>query len=323
MSSNSNNQVIKMLRSLSRRNPLRKQAELVIADSCATIGDLQPILRAFGSKSVLRKREHIVACWLICNVNWTETQRIAMSENLSRLLESATNARKPVRVALRWFARGVFVYAWSVGVLYSGILYLAGLDGLWLCIAALYIFAPVCWFIWTSGYRLSRVRWIIEAMGDLAQPEVIGPIAIAQMFDPLRDAAAAALKEITANLRPEHYGALSFQTVPALCRALEFANRDIALVILKALTLIGDGRAIKAVERLAQNPRTAEISNAAEQLLPILRQRELESKSSSQLLRASTASVDGKQELLRGVVAIREDDPAVLVRATVGTSEES
>ena len=122
---------------------------------------------------------------------------------------------------------------------------------------------------------------------------------------------------------PFMVGTLSIQTVPVLCKALPRTDSDTAMVILKALNCIGDGRAINAVERLTHKPPTDEIGRFAAELLPILRLREIDGRSSAQLLRASSSPEYGKQELLRGVGAANACDSDVLVRVATGVTEES
>jgi hypothetical protein len=321
MDADDSEKIVKAIHGLRNGDPLREQAELILADQNAAIEDLQPILRKFGKRLVFRRREQIVASWLIGYANWTNDQKETISANLSRLLDAWTSAREPLLDALRWFGRGVFMFAWLFGVLSSASVYSAGLtlhwewDKLFLIIVLLVIFAPMCCLAWIGYCRLRKTRSMIEALGDLSQPASISSIATAATYDGLRDTAAIALRKVTSKLRTEHYGSLPTQTVPALCQALKFADRDNVLVILKALSFIGDGRSIKTVERFAKRPPTDEIGKAASELLPILKQRDIESKAPSQLLRASECAADVEHELLRGVTRGKECDSELLVRA--------
>lgn len=105
-------------------------------------------------------------------------------------------------------------------------------------------------------------------------------------------------------------------TVPALCQALSCADYTTTLVILRALYVIGDGRAIKTVERIQLRPPGPEAGVEATKLLNVLRQRDIESPTSSQLLRASRIVGHGEQELLRGMTGLHEDGAEILVRAS-------
>lgn len=157
---------------------------------------------------------------------------------------------------------------------------------------------------------------MVRSVGDLGFPESISSVARAYRYGPLRDSAGRGLQQLTANLFPEHYGALRAQTIPSLAEALLIADESTTLVILKALTCIGDGRAINAVERLAQRPHTPEIGEAVTALLPILRQRDEESRSQSQLLRAGEVPETADQELVRPAASTNDAEPELLLRAS-------
>jgi hypothetical protein len=134
--------------------------------------------------------------------------------------------------------------------------------------------------------------------------------------------------KVAVRLVPEDHGTHAGETVPALCRALSRAAANAyddraAPAILQALAIIGDGRAIGAVERAARKARRGEIREAAASLLPILQQRAAESQAPSQLLRASSATVGGEKVLLRAASGSTEaDGPAVLLRASKGPEGE-
>ena len=75
------------------------------------------------------------------------------------------------------------------------------------------------------------------------------------------------------------------------------------------------------VEQIVKIPATAEIGAAAANLPSIMRQRDIDSKAPTQLLRASINLENGKQELLSGVTGDIDDDPGMLVGASVGKAE--
>lgn len=315
MDSDENRHILEWAYSLPKDNTLRQQADLVLSNPQILISDVQPIVRAFEKRSVVRWNERTVAAWLIKNTILRDGQSTAISVELSGLLGKGIRASRPGLYLLYSTSDYALICCLIVaGVtrldLFELVLFLLALSG------AVQLF----WFRWADRCKLLDT---IEALGDLGQPEAIASIANAMRYRRLCNAAERALAKLTANLRPEHYGTLPGETVPALCTALKNADHPTTLVILKALLIIGDGRAIRAVEKLAAKPPLCDLGEVAAHLLPILRKREQESKSSSQLLRASTASEDGEQELLRGVTAEPEGDPTLLVRASAGTAEEA
>jgi hypothetical protein len=242
---------------------------------------------------------------------------------LCRYIEQEIKARKPGRASIRWFVPVVclaLACCWAsnqrraymmthyphffddmpasdlfadILMLFSGIAFPGAIVGLPMAI----------------GFNidmLGRLSLKVEALGRLGVPASIPTIVIAMLAGsplgivrPLRTVAVSALAEVTARLRPEDYAALPGQTVPLLCRALEQADPEAKLVVLQALAVIGDGRAIRAVERIANMTQIPEVREAATNLLPILHQRAEESQAAGLLLRPSNATEDGEKVLLR------------------------
>jgi len=114
---------------------------------------------------------------------------------------------------------------------------------------------------------------------------------------------------------------LSPQTVPALSHALTVAPHETEPVILQALAMIGDERAIPAVEQLLKRATHPEIRAAATGLLSILQQRARDNQAFSLLLRASNAPADAGQTLLRPLLGAVHGRP-LSTPASGGPSKE-
>jgi hypothetical protein len=319
MASGANAEIVSTIRSLRKDNPIRLQAELVLANPSARIENLQPILRSLASKRFRKRSQITTAAWIISNANWSDEQRARLSWELCGSLLYAMSGWKSFGFAqLKWLNPIFFA-----GVLSTYCMYYSGvLSGLTCVILVVYLLAGVTMGEREAYSKLIQSRLILNALGELQQPASLGTIAAAMKRAAVRDAAASALVKVTASLQSQHYGSLPSPTVPALCEAISVADPKTIIVILQALSIIGDGRAIKDVERLALKSPTPEIGRAASDLLPILYQRALENKSATQLLRSSGASQNGELELLRGVIGRIDNAPEVLVRATVASENE-
>lgn len=319
MASNDSEKRNKAVHSLWKGNLLRKQAEKVVGDPQAIIEDVQPIVSAFRSRPVLNGSKYSDAIWLIESAPLRHDQRAIISEKLSVLLDVETKSSRSGSRMLKWLWRCVIAYS-----LLNLSDFLCGVYFPYLPMAAVVVvyisavFVPLWWF---HGADKCRSRSIIEALGELGEPSSTASIALALRHSRLRDAARSALTSVVSNLRPDHYGVLSSRAVPALCRAIPKVDHSITLVILNALNIIGDARAIGSVEHLVVKPPSAEIYTTAYNLLPILRQRDLESKSSTQLHRPSNSREQGQTELLRGVSGANLDDPLILLRAPAGEND--
>jgi hypothetical protein len=316
--------ILKAIRSLRADNPLRQQAEFVLSEPHACIEDVQPILLALKTTSWHRRKHREVAVCLVQNASWTDDQRRTISEALSTWVEKRIEVRRPSHVALSWIAAGIFLIFFLLCCLVGATdgrdsITLNGGCGMFLGSVLLSMLAsPISAPLALSMNRrvLGRLRPEIDALGHLGQPASIVSIASAYLHAPLRTVAASALARVTAQLRSEDYGALPSQSVRALCRALMKADPQTTLVILQALSIVGDGRAIRAVERIANTTQIPEVREAATDLLPILHQRAAESQAAGLLLRPSNATGAGGEVLLRAASGDAEADaPELLVRA--------
>jgi hypothetical protein len=286
--------------------------------------DVQPLLDAISSGSVLRRSECIVAAWLIRTAEWSEGQRSTIREALCVFVERAVRARRPREYVVRFSGRAVFLMLAIVVIPIVGFTTVA--PPIALLLMPLAVLALYKWFDRVDTDRLRQARLGLESVGRIGHPDDIACIATAYADAELREVAASALARVAPALQPGRYGVLRSQSVAALCHALDLANTHITgtldpqtpLMILQALGVIGDGRAIKAVERAAKEPSSPEVGEAAANLLPLLKQRADESQATGQLLRASSASAaDGKKVLLRAASGRADATaPGVLVRAS-------
>ena len=140
---------------------------------------------------------------------------------------------------------------------------------------------------------------MLDLLRQFGQPSCLGTLARAYGHYPSSYEAGVALEHVVERLRPEDYGTLPAETVPAICKTFTKADQTTASALINALGVIGDGRAIKAVERLMQNAESDGVRSAASLLLPILQQRAADSRSATQLLRPSSAQQAGQESLLR------------------------
>lgn len=319
------------IRRLWRKNhALYQQVKAVEANPNTPITDMAPVLDALGS-SPWRTKEHALAFRLIKHVCWTEEQRVVLSERLCAIIDRATQQRTSGRAILRWFLRGlslmyplVFFALLRVELSTAASFLRIGLVALIPAALATVMTAMIT--VPTSLYidnaTLRRFLPFVAALGQVGQPVAILSVVTVYSHADLRAEAASALQYITARLRPEDYGTLPARTVPALCEMLPATSPQTALVILKALFFIGDGRAFRSVETHAQRTRNQEIRETAEQLLPLLYQRALESQAMTQLLRASSIPQENGQNLLRAVRDQAGTDPAQLLRIACGSTQE-
>ncbi len=315
MPSDDNADLHKWLQSLRKDDPLRLQAEFVLTDPNSQIEDSDAMLEVIFTGLSSHGNELAVAAWLVQNGRLTDSFASTLSDKLVTSVEPVLAHMPSNAVSLVGCGRIIICFLLTVYILTIVDDHYHFPDWL-LFVSLLSITVGPRGLLTLSNMRISAALSVqVEVLGDLGNPDSIATIAQAYKRGALRETAEVALTKVAANLRPADYGALSFKSVPSLCEALQYADYEFMRVILRALELIGDGRAISAVEELSFNPPFEGIREAAKELLPILRQRDEESRSQSQLLRASEKEQDKEYELLRAIVGTNAGDPAMLVRA--------
>ena len=322
-----NDKIAKTIRSMRTDSPLRPQAERILADpDSAIIDDLQPVLSAFNRRGLRLRRDRIVALWIISNTNWTTEQKTALAEFLSKRVDKELKRGKSGRGAVRWFGRamvvsllGLYVFCCRTRNYYT----LAEMVEYWYAWIILAVFVTVVGSIvtlpismWLDIWRTRNYRPMLDSLGNIGNPACLGTIATALSCRPLQSSAEAAFLKVASRLSADDYGTLPSDTTPALCWGLMSGEGYMTLPILKALLLIGDGRAIATVKHIRRYPRNQETANTAQELLVVLRKREEESTAPTQLLRASSIEERVQEELLRPAVEENNDCSGLLLRAS-------
>ncbi len=264
---------------LTWRRDLARQVNIVQVDPEVEITDLKPMLMAFGRWSVLNCKEHRLAADLIARVRWSDHDKQQISLQLCRALQ----------VALA-FRNGGASYLWNKLIVLIatsfGLCMLYAFEpnklGFPLFFTGAMIALTVEQFYEANG-KTHQCRLLLDSLGILAQPESLGAIATACKNQHLRCSAKDAFIEVVKSVRPEYRSTVPDETVTALCKALSIADNETVELSLRSLFVVGDGRAIKSVERLLLNAPTKKIGALALELLPILRQRQIESKSPAQV----------------------------------------
>jgi len=337
MEDEKNKPIEELCRRLRKDHALRLQAQWVLADPQAPVQNPKSVQRALLNPSIFRSKERAVASWLVRHANWTEDQRAALSETLSGVVDKALKSVGRKHVLSRWIWRGV-VTSSLLGLLYFRYpkSWAASFSIPECCCLGLFTLAVV-WKILTAGIsfppllaslldvearRLKKLGPVVEALGDLGQPAATAPLATASTHRALQDVATSALKKVTLKLRPDDYGTLPLPAIPALCNALTTTSPKAVPIILQALAVIGDGRAVEKVAYLASTDIRSEVRAAAAELLPILQERDRNSRVSSMLLRASQAPEESGQTLLRPSWEQPTTDPSQLLRAALAEGNE-
>jgi len=310
-----NETILKAIRSLRSDDPLRLQAQALLAEPGSELADVDTLLQPFGKGKAHRRHQQDVAAWIIQSANLSEFHRNAIAEKLSALLDVA----EPNYVASHW----VFACAATAMICLSTLSISDSFSPITVMLGSAVMFLlAISGAAWDQTCRFAQAKQILWCLAHLGHPGSLGSISAAFNYGRLRSTASSALAAVTANLRPEHLGTAPGDTIYALSELLARSDSATALVILKALTFIGDGRAISAVERLAKKAPTQDVGKAASELLLLLHKRDSDMKASKQLLRASSAANDGKQ-LLRPASGSNADAPELLLRAADAEDQNS
>lgn len=333
---------LRLLRRLAPTNPVRRATEALLDLRPAPSAGIQPLLDALANSSDARWKERTVAAWALGRASLDPEQSLAATEMLCRVLENRQigpgrrflarasrtlfQAAAPLLLLPALYAAGPFLSNLhdEIGFRWGEVAYFAGsllafllYYGLpFLCLTAPFyaLFELVA-----AVDRANNVRVMAAAsLGRIRLPQSISALA-GVAYDGSRSVAVAsgsALRHILPVLRNEHYGQLGAQTVPNLCRLLGHPSELFVLELLQALGKVGDGRAVSAVEWLARQGETVWLREAAERILPILKERQQRENAPKLLLRPSSACDQTPETLLRAAPQTTEASPNHLLRAS-------
>ncbi|HZO91514.1 MAG TPA: hypothetical protein VFB38_24540 [Chthonomonadaceae bacterium] len=154
------------------------------------------------------------------------------------------------------------------------------------------------------------------------EPSVVGQMADALEFPDarVRQAAAETLTRLLPCLRASDAFWLNARQRAILCRALQSADADLVMAILRALRQIGGRDEMPSVEQLARGRGKAagdwRVQEMSQRCLALLRDRAAQEQDSQTLLRATDASATAANILLRPVSSTPDASPRQLLRAS-------
>ncbi len=166
-----------------------------------------------------------------------------------------------------------------------------------------------------------------HALGRLGSVTAIGDLSAASL-EPDSNLSAMALismRVLLPRLTADSYGRLGSQTVPNICKLLARSVarargrqeniHDLQLELLLALEQIGDSRAVGPIRQAANHWPQGHLSDAANRVLVVLRERQRLETEREVLLRAATDSyATGSADLLRAAIVQPELRPEQLLR---------
>lgn len=292
-----------------------------------------------------RRNEYRIAAWALARTSLSPAQREIAVQTLCGIVECslpeiALRSQKVLRnnlvasAVLTFLPAAVFIFSFDqrywLTLTIAELFWIVGGTLAWYAL----LFSLFQAFSALRGGSMLKEGVRIEAaiaLQRMRAPESVGPLAKAVMdTNPnVYRAAAYALGETLPALTEEHYGQLGADAVPNMCRILGIKGliSDAAyeepfyLALLDALEKVGDGRAVRYVERVRQNGWTAELRSAAERVLPTLLARREKEDDFGMLLRGSTLPLEPAESLLRPASAHAENAPEQLLRPVDGKEE--
>ncbi|HZO88429.1 MAG TPA: hypothetical protein VFB38_08820 [Chthonomonadaceae bacterium] len=328
--------VRRLMRRLSPRDMMRQLAEALLRGEPPQQEAMAAIHAILGGRFGYRWRQAELAAWAIGRIPLDA----ARQRNAAKLLQRVLQLRDWPDTNARW-ARGFLRLAMtSLGLNIGAALLKPGaasaVDRLMLtaltCIPLAVVVLPISSLM--EDRLLNRVRAAaVTALGHLRLPESTATLAETALRTApaslrqtagcrrVHQAALAVLPPVLLQLTPDHYGRLPASTVSSLCQLLKTAEEPLALDILEALGKVGDGSAVRLVERLAVRGRTVRLRDAAARILPTLRERQHQENAPKTLLRPACAPHRPVEILLRPADSAPATEAHQLLRASAPQME--
>ena len=156
-----------------------------------------------------------------------------------------------------------------------------------------------------------------KTLAKLQMPESVKALARASRHISLgQEFVRGGLMRILPTLTEAQYKFIGADATPELCALLTHSIYDApyAKTILAAIGKVGDGRAVRTVEKLANLRRESPLRDQAAALLPILTARREQENHAALLLRGSSAPPVEAGELLRPASSSAPTPPETLLR---------
>ena len=327
----------RLLRGVSRRNPIRRLVDAAtgeLIDAPDAAARLCAILR---DSPAYRWRERTTATLALRQIAMTPTQARYAARVLGDIMNSeetlGLDAHRKRSLAEARHTAGL-VGAIIAGVFLMGFTIQTGIMPEWLH-QVIFNFGLLLLgtsLLWLPALILLEQRRQIQmriegavTLRTLKLPESVRAMAVlAHSRKYYVSIAQEALIEILPLLTPEHYGRLETATVPELCLLLRNASVISGLLypaplceaVLNALAKIGDGRAVKPVQKFAEKCPVPSLRTKAAEVLPILLERKAREEAPGILLRGASAPAAPGKELLRAASSAPETAPELLLRAS-------
>lgn len=312
----------RLIARLPRAHRVRGWAEYVLQGGRLEEHFISRLMHEVNSKNLAHWRSQEAAAWTLGRARMEPEMQEAAAIELQRALTrtAGMDGNVSLRCLMRLMAAGgilSLLLCWQSGDLSA--------LGCWLLMVVL--LAPLIWpasLMWEDS-RVNRVRAAAAtALGHIGRPQSATALTEAAFDAPgmqqtvgcfkVREAASAVLAGVLLKLTPEHYGQLGSALVPNLCRLLYHPEDTIVLSSLTALEMVGDGRAVALVERVAEKGRNEAIRAEARRVLPVLLERQRQENDPHILLRATQSPTAPPDVLLRPAVSQPETAPEQLLR---------
>ncbi len=173
--------------------------------------------------------------------------------------------------------------------------------------------------------RACKLHGFLTALASIGNAESAGYAALALKFPSTYCGALEVLSMLVEQMTVKDYGTVSRKSISYLRDALDHADDEAALVLFKALHVVGDKNCISIIEKNARRLNSVAVSAEAELLLQALKKRTEQLNNSATLLRSSAVILQTGNDLLRAASSAATIPPAQLLRAVTdeGTGDNN
>ncbi len=333
----------RLLKRIGRNHPVREAAAAWIEGGAVPPQTTDTLLRALKRPQPYHWRKQAVAAWMLGHAEWQGADTEDAEKRLMKVVNTWVLLNIPYRFLRANVLTGLICAVISVGAKLPNppaffLLFFMLIGIVLLSVLLSFLVTPVLGLVENAKTTRIRIAAIV-ALGRLRSIEGLPTLARASMEGPqvgtftswwqlrrVRRAGLEAMGQILPCVTEYDYARLA-SSLPTLCRVLKkVAIRPrqepqkaeaLALNLLTALSKIGDGRAVSAVEQVARAADSASVRLAAQGVLSVLQDRQKQENAANTLLRGASQAAPAQDTLLRAATAIHETDPRHLLRPDV------
>ncbi len=293
-----------------RTNRLRMAAESLLDAKPEDLTGITILADIFYGRGELAGPDYEFVVWIVEHVDLSAFQTVVLLNAIHSFINRTCDSLQPIvllfhTVGLIALASGIVLFL-GITLGYMFLPFDLLLGALVAVVIAGSFIGALATFKHLEGLRADKLKRALHLISSLGNSESLGYIAKTLKYKPIKSSALPSLRQVVFRTNCGDFGTVSQRSMIFLRDSLKSTDTECALVILKAIERVGDGRCLQAVSEAATRYESPEVVAKANELLQVLKSRVEKIRISATLLRSADRPDHADGELLRVAIGKAE-----------------